>query len=179
MGQAHVRRHGRDAADSASQEGMDQQASQRLSRLTEQINGMDMPLTTPVLAQVAELFQCQWATLWLVHPERAALFPELVWNLEPSKVWHLEENTRVRTLSLSEGTAGHVWRSRKPVWTNDLVRDMCLPRSLDAKDAGLHGGIWFAISFTGSSNYSVSICRPRPRKRCSKSRNSDACSGRS
>ena len=69
----------------------------------------------------------------------------MVWNLEPAKVWNLEQSTRVRTLTLSEGTAGHVWRSRKPVWTTDLAADMCLPRSLKAKEAGLKGGIWIPI----------------------------------
>jgi hypothetical protein len=117
-------------------------------RLTEIANSLDIapvPISPPMLAQIAELFSCQWATLWLVHPERALLHPDLVWSLEPSKVWHLEESTRVRTLSVSEGTAGHVWRSRKPIWTTNLVSDMCLPRSIDAGEAGLHGGIWFAI----------------------------------
>jgi hypothetical protein len=50
--------------------------------------------------------------------------------------------------------AGHVWASRKPVWTTDICRDMCIPRSLDAVEAGLQGGIWFAIK-TESSVYAV------------------------
>ena len=35
--------------------------------------------------------------------------------------------TRNRSLSLNEGTAGLVWKSRKPIWSTDLVRDMSLP----------------------------------------------------
>ena len=124
---------------------MSSDIKQRLDDIVNRLEAASEPITPPTLAEIADLFLCQWATLWLVHPDRAVLFPDLVWNLEPSKVWHLEENTRVRTLSLSEGTAGHVWRSRKPIWTTDLVRDMCLPRSLDARGAGLRGGIWFAI----------------------------------
>ena len=56
-----------------------------------------------------------------------------------------EADTLPRQLSMSEGTAGHVWRSRKPVWTNSLMRDMCLARSTEATEAGLQGGLWFAI----------------------------------
>jgi len=48
-------------------------------------------------------------------------------------------------MSFREGTAGHVWRTRKPVRTTDIVHDMCLPRSLDAKEASLQGGVWFAL----------------------------------
>lgn len=135
----------RTIGESETKDGMSRDINQRLASIADRFEATSEPITSPVLAEVAELFRCQWATLWLVDAERAMLFPDLVWNLEPSRVWHLEENTRVRTLSLSEGTAGHVWRSRKPIWTTDLIRDMCLPRSLDARDAGLRGGIWFAI----------------------------------
>lgn len=124
---------------------MSQEIPPRLTRLVRDLESRPLPITPAVLARIAELFDCQWATLWLVHPDRPLLHPDLVWSLEPSKVWHLTENTALRTLSLSEGTAGHVWRSRKPVWTTNLARDMCLPRSLSAEEAGLRGGIWFAV----------------------------------
>jgi hypothetical protein len=126
----------------------------RLTRIVGNLGMAPNPITPAVLAQIAELFSCQWATLWLVHPDRPLLHPDLVWNLDPSKVWHLTQSTTLRTLSLSEGTAGHVWRSRKPVWTSNLARDMCLPRSLYANEAGLRGGIWFAIQ-TESVVYGV------------------------
>lgn len=106
------------------------------------------------LAEIAEIFSCQWATLWLIHPEEPRLHPDLVWNLDATQVWNLEQSTRVRTLTLSEGTAGHVWRSRKPVWSANLIADMCLPRSLKAEEAGLKGGVWIPIK-TDSAVYGV------------------------
>jgi hypothetical protein len=124
---------------------MNQNVPEHLAQIVRNLEQRPVPITPAVLAKIAELFGCQWATLWLVHPDRPLLHPDLVWNLEPSKVWHLTENTTLRTLSLSEGTAGHVWRSRRPIWTTNLARDMCLPRSLNAGEAGLKGGIWFAI----------------------------------
>jgi len=133
---------------------VNQDIPERLARIVRDLEIRPVPITPAVLSQIAELFECQWATLWLVHPDRPLLHPDLVWNLEPSKVWHLTENTTLRTLSLSEGTAGHVWRSRKPIWTTNLARDMCLPRSLNAEEAGLRGGIWFAIQ-TESVVYGV------------------------
>jgi hypothetical protein len=90
---------------------MIQNVPEQLAQIVRYLGNQPVPISTAVLSQIAELFECQWATLWLVHPDRPLLHPDLVWNLEPSKVWHLTENTTLRTLSISEGTAGHVWRS--------------------------------------------------------------------
>jgi hypothetical protein len=76
------------------------------------------------------------------------------WTTNQFNAKKLKADTEHRSLSLSEGNAGHVWRSRKPIWTDDLIRDMCIPRSLDAESVGLHGGIWFALK-TESAVYGV------------------------
>jgi hypothetical protein len=44
----------------------------------------------------------------------------------------LAQHTRLRTLSPKQSTVGRVWRSRKPIWTTNLVLEMFSPRSLDA-----------------------------------------------
>jgi hypothetical protein len=54
----------------------------------------------------------------------------------------------------NQGNAAKVWRSRKPIWTANLVLDMGLPRSLRAAAAGLRGGIWFAVK-TDTALYGV------------------------
>jgi hypothetical protein len=112
--------------------------SERIGRV-----GLEFGITQDVLQEVATVFNCEWATYWAVHAEDRCLFPAIVWNAKGQSAMRLEEHTQRRTLSPSEGTAGQVWRSRKPVWTVNLARDMCLPRSLDASGAGLHGGVWF------------------------------------
>jgi hypothetical protein len=88
---------------------------------------------------------CDWGTLWKVDSVTHQLCPIATWSANSLETSKLKQDTRFRKLSLSEGNAGHVWRSQKPIWTTDVVRDMCLPRSLDAAFAGLRGGIWFAI----------------------------------
>ena len=70
---------------------------------------------------------------------------DLTWKANPRDVTALEQDTIDRRLTLSEGIAGHVCRGKKPVWTLDLMNDMCLPRSLLAQRGGLQGGLWFAI----------------------------------
>lgn len=98
-------------------------------------------------SQLLELFgsalQCDWGTYWKV--EGIVLVPKVTWSAPGVQARELEEDLRSRTLSSSEGTAGHVWRSRKPVLSVDIISDLCLPRSLKAERAGLHGGVWFAL----------------------------------
>lgn len=96
-----------------------------------------------LIEMLARAIGCDWATYWKV--ESLALRPISSWSSHLITAPKLKADTQNRTLSLSEGTAGHVWRSGKPVWSTNLVRDMCLPRSLDPTTAGLQGGVWFAL----------------------------------
>jgi hypothetical protein len=98
-----------------------------------------------LLPFLAENLACEWGTLWKVDAASHQLCPVATWKSQSTGALRLERDTIGRSLSLSEGNAGHVWRSRKPIWTVDLIKDMCIPRSLDAADAGLRGGIWFAV----------------------------------
>lgn len=111
-------------------------------------------LESATLESLAVALGCDWATYWLVDPLQPALRPYAQWTRRPMKAEQLTRDTMGRALSLSEGNAGHVWRSRKPVWSQDIALDMCLPRSLDAKAAGFSGGIWFAVQ-TSQTVYGV------------------------
>jgi hypothetical protein len=98
-----------------------------------------------VLEMVAKWFRSQWAAYWKVDSDAGVLRAIATWSEDPAALEPLLRDTQTRTLTLSEGAAGQVWRSGKPICTSDLIRDMCLPRSLDAQIAGLSGGIWFPI----------------------------------
>lgn len=97
------------------------------------------------LAMISEAFHCQWSTYWKVNTTGSCLEPVAVWCQRQLAGEALGRHTHGRRLSLNEGTAGHVWRSGKPVWSTNIVFDMCLPRSLDANAAGLNSGVWFAV----------------------------------
>lgn len=97
------------------------------------------------LEALAVALGCAWATFWKVEAATLTLRAAVCWSNPDISDRRLRAHTLGRNLSMSEGTAGHVWRSQKPVWTKDLARDMCLPRSLDAVQAGLQGGVWFAV----------------------------------
>ena len=105
---------------------------------------LDHDTAINVLKICGTALQCQWGTFWLVDPSVMLLNPIATWSNQLGTL-KLEQDTQAKSLSLSEGNAGHVWRSKKPIWTVDLIKDMCIPRSLDAETAGLHGGIWFAL----------------------------------
>jgi GAF domain-containing protein len=110
-----------------------------------------------MLETLASALGCEWGTYWEVDGEAMRLRAMATWSvpgLPAEKVDRLAMDTRSRSLSLSEGNAGLVWRSRKPLWTVDLVRGMCLPRSLEARELHLQGGIWFAIK-TETTVYGV------------------------
>lgn len=98
-----------------------------------------------ILKELAHSLNCQWGTYWVVSTEVRGLRPFVTWSEQGLDAPDLERDTKNRTLSLSEGTPGQVWKSKMPVWTLDLNRDMCLPRSLGADKSGLTGGIWFAL----------------------------------
>ena len=97
---------------------------------------------------------CNWGTFWKVDPISCVLRPTATWANAKGALEKLERDTRSRSLSLSEGTAGHVWRSQKPIWSTNLTIDMCIPRSLDAQSAGFTAGIWFPIK-TDKAVYGV------------------------
>jgi len=96
-----------------------------------------------ILVTLAQGLSCEWATFWIV--DRSILRPICTWSDPNVNSWDLTLDTRHRTLSVYDGTAGHVWKTRVPLWSTDILKDMCLPRSTMSERAGIHGGIWFPI----------------------------------
>lgn len=104
-----------------------------------------------VLELLGEAACSERATYWTVDPELLRLRALASWSALESGTPGRAGDMRHRTASLGYGNAGHVWRSRKPLWSTSLVLDTALPPSLEA---GLRGGIWFAIK-TDTSVYGV------------------------
>jgi hypothetical protein len=125
--------------------------TEELRQVTQSLNGILGPavnieaVARVAIAASAESFGCHWATYWKVDADALILRAIATWSEDAAPLAPLRRDTETRALTLSEGVAGHVWRSGKPVCTNDLARDMCLPRSLDARSAGCISGIWIPI----------------------------------
>jgi len=107
-----------------------------------------------VLERLAQAAGCEWAAYWVVDPQARALRPVASWSGLGPHGQPLDRETRVCIPFTNQGNAAKVWRSRKPIWTANLVLDMGLPRSLRAAAAGLRGGMWFAVK-TDTALYGV------------------------
>lgn len=127
---------------------MESSPGQHLARLLKRTleSSKDIESAAPALLEaIAKRFDCQWGTYWKVDFDRRVLRPIAMWNDKATALSPLVVHTRTRVFTLNEGVAGQVWKSGKPICTSDLIRDMCLPRSLSAKTAELSGGIWFPV----------------------------------
>jgi hypothetical protein len=104
-----------------------------------------------VLKRLAHAARCDWAAYWVVDPQARALRPVASWSGLGPEGHVFDRETRVCIPSTNQGNAAKVWRSRKPIWTADLLWDMGLPRSLRAAAAGLRGGYGLQSRPTRSS----------------------------
>lgn len=99
------------------------------------------------LRNVSIALGCQYATYWQV--EGPILRAAINWHDNSVNPEALQNDNRFRTLPSSGGTATHVRRTGIPIWTHDLARDMCSPRSFEAQEAGLTAGIWIPLKAQG------------------------------
>jgi hypothetical protein len=95
--------------------------------------------------ELCEWFHCEWGTFWQVDPSSTALIPIASWREPSLRADRLLVDTKRKRLQIDEGNAGIVWRTGKPMCVDNLVLEMCLPRSIDAQEAGLRGGIWIPV----------------------------------
>jgi len=104
-----------------------------------------------VLELLAHAACSERATYWTADAGLLRLRAIASWSALGPNAVTCEGDVRHRTASLSQGNAGHVWRSRKPLWSTSLVLDTGPPRSIGA---GLRGGVWFAVK-SDTSVYGV------------------------
>jgi hypothetical protein len=89
------------------------------------------------------------ATFWTVDADLLRLRALATWSTDARNAPTREGGIRHRAASLSQGNAGHVWRSRKPLWSTSFWLDTALPPT-----PGLRGGVWFAVK-SDTSVYGV------------------------
>ena len=103
---------------------------------------------------LAKWFDCSWGSYWKVDLDSHLLRAAAEWMEDSARLDRMLCDTKGRTLAPGEGMPGKVWRLRRAFYSDNLVRDMCLPRSLLAQAAGLSAGIWFPV-FKSSDTYGV------------------------
>lgn len=112
-------------------------------------------VTVDFLQSLSQVFNCQWATYWVVDAQLKKLSCCMNWK-DPNMVFdNLLTETKVRQLTLNEGVPGQVWGSKKVFLSDDLEMEMALPRSILAHEAGLRHGIWIPVVYNGQPVYGV------------------------
>lgn len=94
---------------------------------------------------IAESLRSWWGTYWRVDRDADNLQSVTIWRTTGLDSKGLDEKTKAKKLGPEEGAPYQVWKTGKPVWTSDLVKAMCSPRSIAATEAGLNCGVWFAV----------------------------------
>ncbi len=112
-------------------------------------------LTVDFLQSLSNVFNCQWATYWVVDPQIKKLNCCMNWKDSEINVDILYAETKTRQLTLNEGVPGQVWGSKKVFLSDDLEMEMALPRSIYAHEAGLRHGIWIPVVYNGQPVYGV------------------------
>ena len=112
-------------------------------------------VTVDFLESLARIFNCQWATYWVVEPQLKKLMCCMNWKDPKINLEILHAETKTRQLALNEGVPGQVWGSKKVFLSDDLEMEMALPRSIYAYEAGLRHGIWIPVVYNGQPVYGV------------------------
>ncbi len=106
--------------------------------------------TRKVLEALRETYSWDWAALWIVDREAAALRCEAVSYFEPSPLLdEFDQLSRTTALERGIGLPGRVWATGEPAWVADVQEDANFPRQRAARQAGLHGGFCLALVCDG------------------------------
>lgn len=105
----------------------------------------DTVVTSIVLEQLVKGLGGVWGAYWYVDEASELLRFSQSWHTPEFNPATLDEHIQKRTFTSGEGMPGTVWRTRKAEWSRDIVKDMMLPRSLKALNAGLEAGMWIPI----------------------------------
>jgi PAS domain S-box-containing protein len=98
---------------------------------------------TDALAMIGRATGWTAGESWLPCPSAGALVPGSVWLCDQAMMREFVEATRQLTFELGHGLPGRVWRSKGPIWVNDITADPDFVRAEIAQRCGLTTG--FAI----------------------------------
>ena len=104
-----------------------------------------------VLQAVCEALDWGEAALWWVDREEKCLRCAEFWSVPTSTTSEFETMTRKSTFLIGVGLPGRVWKTGRPAWIPDVVKDRNFPRAPYADKDGLHGAFGFPITLGGET----------------------------
>jgi PAS domain S-box-containing protein len=103
--------------------------------------------TPKMLRVVCEALGWERGSLWRVDRAAAVLRCMGTW---PGTGDQFDVETRRITFSAGVGLPGRVWKSGKPAWIPDVVKDANFPRAPIASAVGLHAAFGFPVVHAGA-----------------------------
>jgi PAS domain S-box-containing protein len=104
-----------------------------------------------ILEAVAGALNWDAGALWLQDVKAKVLRCNAFWHRPQLPISGFAEVSRDMTFAGGIGLPGRVWRSGKPAWVPDVVKDPNFPRAAAAERAGLHAAFGFPIKLREES----------------------------
>ncbi len=98
-----------------------------------------------ILPAVCNALYWEFGAIWVYNSQDDVLCCSDLWHVPIIGISEFKEKTRKSSFSCGIGLPGRVWKSSKPAWIIDVVKDSNFPRASVALKAGLHGAFGFPI----------------------------------
>ena len=101
--------------------------------------------TPRILRAICEGLDWSVGAIWRVDQKEKLLRCIDTWHAPSAQAKEFDRITRSQTLTVGVGLPGRVWAQPRPVWIEDVTRDLNFPRVSIAAEEGLHAAFGFPI----------------------------------
>lgn len=102
-------------------------------------------ISTKILKIIGKGFDWAFGEFWKVDKENKVLKCSQLWQSRFLHTDKFREATKNITFQKGVGIPGRVWKSAKPVWVEDVLKDLNFPRNSFAAEEGIHAAFAFPI----------------------------------
>ncbi len=102
-----------------------------------------------ILSILCDSMQLETGGLWVVNTAASILRPVTFYSRAnvSDETFEFIQYSKQCTFESGTGLPGRVWKTKVPVWVENVVVDQNFPRAPQAKKAGLHAAFAFPVSF--------------------------------
>jgi PAS domain S-box-containing protein len=109
--------------------------------------------TPKLLRAICEGLDWKFGAFWRLDRDGTRIHCVETWREDSQSSSEFEALSRITTFSCGIGLPGRVWKTGKPAWVRDVLRDSNFPRAPAAAREGLHGAfalpLWLGKEFLG------------------------------
>jgi len=100
-----------------------------------------------ILKAILDSMDWEWGETWWLDVDLDVLTLSEYWFNPDSNLQDFEAESLETTFKYGTGLPGRVWKSKKPIWIGDVVKEPTFIRVKTAKQSNLHGAFAFPIQF--------------------------------